>query len=147
MKLKNTIFVVLLLTGLTTPFVLRTVKKKWEMYPAILMPAGESLLRESNGSLTFTKKHLYGISTFSGKEVLLNITSILDPIPEHFFGDLLKRDLGMQSRNSQAIKDWWGKKLNDLGCRDSLLIYKKIEVSLPTMEETIIKEIRYELGK
>ncbi len=64
-----------------------------EPYPAVLLPTGATLVRESAGVVQFESLALYAGRT-SGEELRLNATSFMDPIPAHYLGSIATRAFG-----------------------------------------------------
>ena len=104
-SLKFTVFLVLVLF---VPFVLRTLAKQLEPYPAIILPSGASKIDLKEGVIGVNSLSIYGYDT-QGKLEKIDVKQFIAPIPSHYFPVIAKNEFGLSTKTTDEI---WLRGLN-----------------------------------
>ncbi len=104
-SLKFTVFLILVLL---VPFVLKTVSRKLEPYPAIILPSGASKLDLKEGKIGVDGISIYGYDT-QGNLEKIDVKQFIAPIPSHYFHVLANNEFGLSTKTTDEI---WLRGLN-----------------------------------
>ena len=104
-SLKFTVFLVVVLF---VPFVLRTLSKKLEPYPALILPSGASKIDLKEGVINVDSISIYGYDT-QGKLQKIDVEQFIEPIPNHYFRHIANKEFGLSTKTTEEI---WLKGLN-----------------------------------
>lgn len=166
-RYKLTVLTFLLVIALIVPYGLKLLSSSLEPYPAILFPSGAAKVRGDQDSFEFETINLYCFDLMSESWKPKDTSSFLSPIPNHFFGAIVKNEFGLnpdleytvKSRknflprftyknvhalsavNIDEAKAWLRNRLLEQGCRDdSLLIQRKL--MLADLNDKSVSEIK-----
>lgn len=89
---------------LSVPFGLRIVSTRLEPHPAILLPAGASIVNVGGHEVVFGRAVLWALEPSEpGGWVEIDPGELLAPVPVHFFEALASNDFGLVRRADEPI--------------------------------------------
>lgn len=166
-RYKFTLLTFLLAIVLLIPYGLKLLSSSLEPYPAILFPSGAAQVRGNQDSFEFETINLYCFDLNSEAWKPQDTSSFLSPIPNHFFGAVVKNEFGLNPdleytvksrksliprfsyQNAKALsavninqaKAWLRDRLAAHGCSDSSLLIRK-KLMLADLNDRSVSEIK-----
>ncbi|WP_069658071.1 hypothetical protein [Arcticibacter eurypsychrophilus] len=96
-------FTICLLIALLFPFVLK-VFKHVEIYPSLILPAGQNTLSISKKQMSYQYKQIY-VTDIHNRRIKINHADFFAPIPIQFSSFILKRNFGLKFTKSSSPVD------------------------------------------
>ncbi len=134
---------------LLLPYMLKLKNRRLEIFPAVIMPAGASLIHKKD-SISFRSHEIYAKRNDSITRI--DVKEFLNPIPEWYLSHIALSNFGLASysreikldkipirftnfnrfSNSELIKaqKFYQARLKNLGFDDSLFIYRSYKIQL-----------------
>lgn len=141
MRYSSTYLTLFLIFILFTPLILRHHYE--EPYPAILLPAGSTIVSRNNDIYNFREFKILAIKNGEWKELTPRL--FLDPIPSWYFKPILSSNFGLGNitlgRNHivklvcpEDVAKWASRQLTKLGYKDEKfkVIKKRVELDSTT---------------
>jgi hypothetical protein len=120
---RHTLFFLIIFVTTSIPFLFLNIKGPYfEIYPAIILPAGAGKVNSDHNDYQFNALQLYGLNS-SGDSIELNIDSFLYPIPRANLKSIIAQDFFLHDILANI---WFGRKLNKQGCESNRFILKEV---------------------
>jgi len=146
LRCKNIVYFVLLSSFLLVCLFLRSIDRRFEVFPSVTLPSFASKIR-TDGDLDLSKKELYGIDV-NGNRKKLNHSKFFRNIPIQFARSIMVNRFGLVSDYPKQFstsrfnlkysislkvtsdeiyktKEWLRDRLREQGCNDTVLIIDK----------------------
>ncbi len=108
----NKIWYALLFAALLGPFVLREISQELEIYPAVLMPVGASMVELNDSTITFGEYELVVI-TADSTAYAVRPAELMGSIPRNYIFPLARSSFGLaRPRYQTRWTNWFGKERN-----------------------------------
>jgi len=138
-------YFLLIFLSTATPFLLLHIYgSQYEVYPAIILPAGAGKISTSQNEFSYHIIELYGIDTIHGTEKKIDIKDFIQPLPLRNLSSLTNNNFFLSCKEA---KFWYAKKLFYQGCLDSVFIERKVLMNTKNSEIKVLSEEIHVLTK